>query len=109
MPVRWFRAGRATGGASPGVRGPDRGAVSNRTATVRVPAYKRYGRASGPICARAVRGLAVYSRQSAPVPARRAQSPAAVRASRARAAPYGRRTALRSAVRNAVQLYALIL
>ena len=82
----------------------DRAAASSRTATARVPAYRRCGRASGPICARAVRELAACYRQSAPVPARRAQSPAAARAGRARAAPYGRRTALRSAARNAVQL-----
>ena len=109
MPVRWFRAGRATGGASPDVRGPDRGAVSSRTATARVPAYRRCGRASGPICRRAVPAPGACYRQSAPVPAPHARLPTAANAGRARAALYGRRTALRSAARNAVQLYALLL
>src|SRR6185437_5056577 len=109
MPVRWFRAGRSTGGAFHGVRARDRGAASSRTATARVPAYRRYGRASGPICARAVRELAACSRQSAPAPALHAQSPAVARACRVRAAPYERRTALRFALRNAVLLCALLL
>src|SRR6185437_3700527 len=109
MPVRWFRAGRSTGGAFPGAHARDRAAGSSRTATARVLAYRRCGRASGPICARVVREFAACYRQSAPVPAPRAPPPAAARGDRARAAPYGTRTALRSALRNAVLLYALLL